>query len=192
MATTELSPQPQKQRGRPLRGLLRPWLCAYTAVWLSTLLSALLVATLGTTIKSAVREVLGLALSANTNPPPSTAHAFLLAAHNLPIECWPVLLGALGARHSDFWGSLADGAVGIWVLVNTLPVGAAIGAYGAPLLPYIPQLPFEWAGLALGASAWLVQRRDAMTLLAGILIYALGSAVLLAAGALETFAVPHR
>ncbi len=54
------------------------------------------------------------------------------------------------------------------IIVNTLQVGAALGAYGTALLPYIPQLPLEWGGLALGASAWLVQRRRALTVSEGL------------------------
>ena len=78
------------------------------------------------------------------------------------------------------------------MIVNVLPVGAALGAYGLPLLPYLPQLPLEWAGLTLGASAWLVQRRRALTLPQGLGLLALIAGVLLCAAVLETVAVPHR
>ena len=71
-------------------------------------------------------------------------------------------------------------------------MGAALGAYGAPLLPYLPQLPVEWGGLALGVSAWLVQRRRALTVAEGLGLLVLIAGVLLCSGALETVAVPHR
>ena len=71
-------------------------------------------------------------------------------------------------------------------------MGAALGAYGARLLPYIPQLPIEWAGLALGASAWLLQRRRALTVPEGLALLALTVCVLLCAAVIETVAVPHR
>jgi hypothetical protein len=169
-----------------------PWLWSYAVVCSVTLASALVVTIAGSTAKGPVRGLLGLRLSASTNPPPCALHALALSAHNLPIECWPVLLGILGAHRNPLSRALADGAVGVWVLVNTLPVGSAIGAYGTPLFAYIPQLPFEWAGLALGVSAWLSQRQDQMTPRLGALICALAAGVLLVAGMLETFAVPHQ
>ena len=78
------------------------------------------------------------------------------------------------------------------LLANTTAVGAAIGTYGARLLPYIPQLPLEWAALALGASAWLVQRRRALLISDALGVLVLIATLLLMAGALETFGVPHR
>ena len=78
-----------------------------------------------------------------------------LAAHNLPIAAWPLLLGVLGAhRHRLGPACHRRRSAGVHHR-DTLPVGAALGAYGAALLPYLPHLPLEWAGLALGASAWL-------------------------------------
>jgi hypothetical protein len=50
----------------------------------------------------------------------------------------------------------------------------------------------EWGGLALGASAWLVQRRRALTVAEGLGLLALLAGVLLCSAALETVAVPHR
>ena len=98
----------------------------------------------------------------------------------------------IGARHHRLGRKIADGVLLACIIVNTLPVGAALGAYGAPLLPYLPQLPLEWAGLALGASAWLVQRRRALTAREGLAVLALTAIVLLCAAVLETVAVPHR
>ena len=86
----------------------------------------------------------------------------MLAAHNIPIVAWPLLLGVLGAHRHRLARQSPTASAGV-LIANTLPVGAALGAYGAALLPYLPQLPLEWAGLALGASAWLVQRRRALT-----------------------------
>ena len=67
-----------------------------------------------------------------------------------------------------------------------------LGAYGVALLPYIPNVPLEWAALALGASAWLVQRRRPLTLREGFVWLALIVGVVLCAATLETVAVPHR
>ena len=78
------------------------------------------------------------------------------------------------------------------MLANTLPVGAALGAYGTALLPYIPQLPLEWAGLAAGyaelaaktsASDQHPRARGWLAIIGGLL---------LTAAVVETVAVPHR
>jgi hypothetical protein len=190
MATTELTPR--RTTRLPLRRLGRTWLVNYAIVWLVTLTSASLVTVAGGALRGLVMDVLRLQLTPRTNPPPSVAGAFLLAAHNLPLQCWPVLLGAAGATRSPIARRLADAAVAALMLFNTVAVGAAIGAYGARLLPYITQLPFEWAGLALGISAWATQRQRPMTLRDGLGVYLLGAGVLLFSGLLETFAVPHR
>ena len=58
------------------------------------------------------------------------------------------------------------------------------------LLPYIPQLPLEWAGLALGVGAWLLQRRPALTGREGLALLALTACVAARAAVIETVAVP--
>ncbi len=171
-------------------GLRSAWLWAYGAIWTATLGSAALVALLGARAEAPVRRLLGLRLE--PNPAPQVGHVLALAAHNLPIAAWPLLLGVIGAHHHRLGQKIADTVLLACILVNTLPVGAALGAYGAPLLAYIPQLPIEWAGLALGASAWLLQRRRALTVLEGLALLALTACVLLCAAVIETVAVPHR
>jgi hypothetical protein len=173
-------------------GLPVAWLYAYAAVWMATLVPAALVALAGRALALPVRHLLALALTADRNPPPRIGHALALAAHNIPIAAWPLLLGLTGAHRHRLATHVADGALLACILLNVLPVGAALGAYGAPLLPYLPQLPLEWAGLALGASAWLVQRRRALTVHEGLGLLTLIAGVLLCAAVLETVAVPHR
>ena len=156
---------------------------------MATLSAAALVAT---RLSVAVHHLLGLRLDPNRNPPPHIGHVLALAAHNIPIAAWPLLLGVVGAQRHRLGRQIADTAVLACIIVNILPVGAALGAYGAPLLPYVPQLPLEWAGLALGASAWLIQRRRALTVREGLALLALIAGVLLCAAVVETVAVPHR
>lgn len=189
MATAELDPA----AGSPwlVRGLRRAWPRAYAAVWLSTLGSALLVALLGAGAKARIRGLLGLRLDAGREPPVDVAHVLSLAAHNIPIAAWPVLLGVLGAHHHRLARRAADLLLLACILANTLPAGAALGAYGTRLLPYIPQLPLEWAGLALGASAWILQRRRALAGSEGLALTALIVTVLLGAALLEIGAVPR-
>ena len=168
------------------------WLYAYAAVWITTLVPAALVALAGQALALPVRHLLALALTAHRNPPPGIGHVLALAAHNIPIAAWPLLLGLTGAHRHHLATHIADGALLACIILNTLPVGAAVGAYGTAALPYLPNVPLEWAGLALGASAWLVQRRRALTVPEGLGLLVLAVGVLLCAAALETVAVPHR
>jgi len=124
-------------------------------------------------------------------PAPDLGHMITLAAHNLPIAGWPLLLGVVRAHGHQVGRQLADCVLLACIGVNVLPVGAAFGAYGTALLPYVPQLPLEWAGLAFGASGWLVQRHRPLGCPQGLMMLVLTASVLLAAAAVETFAVPH-
>ncbi len=193
MAATELTRLSGRIGRRWLpAGLTVAWLYAYAAVWIATLVPAGLVALAGRALALPVRHLLALALTAHHNSPPRIAHVLALAAHNIPIAAWPLLLGLTGVHRHRLATHIADGALLACIILNTLPVGAAVGAYGTAALPYLPNVPLEWAGLALGASAWLVQRRRALTIPEGLGLLALIVAVLLSAAALETVAVPHR
>jgi hypothetical protein len=188
MATAKLTPTPARQ---PASELSRVWLAAYGAIWGVTLSTGMIVAVAGP-FASTVRHLLRLRLKASQTPAPQLGHIAGLAAHNIPIAAWPILLGVAGAHHSRLTRQVADiGLVGS-MAVNVLPVGAALGAYGVALLPYAPQLPLEWAGLACGASAWLLQRRRALTVTQGVALLAATVSVLTGAAAVETLAVPHR
>ena len=193
MVARELSAPSRRTERRWLpAGLGVAWLYAYAGVWIATLVPAALVALAGQPLVAPVRHVLGLALAVQRNPPPGVGHVLFSGAHNLPIVAWPLLLGAIGAHRHPLAKHVADGLLTACIIVNALQVGAALGAYGAPLLPYIPQLPVEWGGLALGASAWLIQRQRALTVSEGLGLLALITVVLLCAAVLETVAVPHR
>jgi hypothetical protein len=168
------------------------WVRAYAAVWLGALAAAALVTLVGRPLVLPGRRVLGATLSAQANPPPQLGHILVLAAHNIPIFSWPLLLGVLGAHHRRLATHVADGVVVAAIFVNTAQVGVGLGAYGWALLPYLPQVPLEWAAAALGASGWLVQRRAALTVREGLGLFALIAGVLVCAAIVETVAVPHR
>ncbi len=129
---------------------------------------------------------------AQHNAPPNAGHVLWLAAHNIPMVSWPLLLGVLGVHRNWVARHVTDGVLLFLVIATTLPVGAKLGAYGVALLPYLPHLPLEWGGLALGASAWLVQRRHALTVREGFGLFALILCVMVGAAVVETVAVPHR
>jgi hypothetical protein len=189
MVAAELSPS---QPRRLPAGLPGAWLGAYIAIWAATLGCAVLVALAGQRLVRPARQLLGLRLTPDRNAAPQLGHVLVLVAHNVPIVAWPLLLGVMSADRHRVGRRVADIVVLACILVNVVPVGVALGAYGAPLLPYVPQLPLEWAGLALGASAWLVQRRRPLTLRDGLVWFALIVGVLLCAAVLETVTVPHR
>lgn len=173
-------------------GLGAVWVRAYVGVWLGALAAAALVTLVGQPLILLVRRLLGATLSAQHNAPPQLGHVLVLAAHNIPVFSWPLLLGAFGANRSRFQTRVADGLLVACIFVNTAQVGVGLAAYGWALLPYLPQVPLEWVAAALGASAWLVQRRRALTVKEGFGVFALIVAVLVCAAALETFVVPHR
>ena len=194
MAAPELSstPTPRPGRRRAPGGNAAAALCAYAGIWAVTLVVAALVAAAGQPASSLTRRVLGLRLSAQRNPPPQLGHILTLATHNIPLAAWPLLLGVAGADRGRRARLLADGAVIAYILANTVPVGAALGAYGTPLLAYLPQLPLEWAGLALGVSSWLRQRRGSLTARERVRSLAAITGALLCAALLEVVAIPHR
>jgi hypothetical protein len=182
-------------RAHPWRlppGLLRAWLPCYVAIWIATLSVALLVALCGQSLAHPARQMLALRLEPQSTPPPHPGHVLALAAHNIPIAAWPLLLGVIGAHRHRLARQIADTVLVACIIANTLPVGAALGAYGSTLLPYIPQLPLEWAGLALGAAAWLVQRQRAISVREGLQWLGLIALLLLCAAVVESVAVPHR
>jgi hypothetical protein len=186
------APEPRRAGWRRLGELRRAWLAAYAATWILTLLSAALVAIDLARVDGPVRHLLGLSLDPQRNPPPNTGHVLMLLAHNLPLAAWPLLLGVMEAHRRQLARQITDTLTAGWLTANVLPVGAALGAYGPRLLAYIPQLPFEWAALALGASAWLIQRREPLTISEGVALFVAISGLVLCAAILETIAVPHR
>lgn len=133
------------------------WLRAYLGVWALTAMTGLVVLVAGPGVAAGVRGLLGLLLTSRFAP--SIGRALSLWAHNTPIAAWPVLLCPLGAGRSRRSRMVGDLLVLACLVANTVPVGAALAAYGSQLLGWVPQLPVEWAGLAMGAAWWLAARR---------------------------------
>jgi len=187
MAATELSVTSSAHPASPLRA----WLYAYAAVWSATLTAAAVVLLVGAPLSATTRGLLALSLHPGSTPTPTLRHMGALAAHNIPTAAWPLLLPIVGAARRGWSRITADTLLAACLIANTMPVGAAIAAYGSALAPYIPQLPLEWAGLALGAAAWLLERHQALSIHGRLRCLALIVVVLTSAAALETFAVPH-
>lgn len=191
MAATELTGAAPGPRP-PVRGIGGAWVRAYAAIWIVTLTAAALVALDAATLGHATRGALELALTPAHNPPVQVQRVLALAAHNVPIAAWPLLPGLLADRPNRILRHAVDGLVVACLLANAAPVGAALGAYGARLLPYVPQLPIEWAGLAFGYASWLVQRRHTIGAAQRVGLLAAIVLVLVLAAIIETAAVPHR
>lgn len=176
----------------PVASRASGWAWVYAALWASTLLLAASTATAGGAVVGAARAWLDLPLSAQNNPPPALWGVLALAAHNVRIASWPLLLGVLGTHRSPRAVRALDAIVALAALANIAPVGVALGAYGPRLLPFIPQLPLEWAALALGTSSWLSQRKAPLHLREGLVLFGLIVCLLLGAAVLERAGVPHR
>jgi hypothetical protein len=174
--------RPAAPRDGAERALASGWLRAYAAAWALTAAAAAAVVAGGAGIEAAARRSLALSFSPAA---PSAWHAIALWAHNLPIAAWPMLLGPLGAR-SRRGRSAADALVAASLAANTLPVGAAIAAYGARLLPYMPQLPIEWAALACGPAWRIAARRQQLDARTGALWLVITGALMFASALIET------
>lgn len=183
------------RRGHAMRRVgradaVRVWLVVLALVWALTLLVNL-AATALPSLASAAREVLALHLSPTTNAPPSLDRAFAIAAHNVQTAGWPLLLPLLGAQRRVWSRTLADTAVVAGVAVNAALVGLALGAYQARLLPYVPQLPLEWVGVAVAPADWWLNRTATRSGRHWVALVALVVSLGLAA-VIETVCVPHR
>lgn len=188
MAATELSGQAATPRQRG--ALAAAFVASNASVWALTLLIAAGVAVAGPGAASFARSVLALRLTPTAAP--SIGHALAIAAHNIPIAAWPMLLAPIGATRSRRGRAIGDALVGACLLANTLPVGAAFAAYGTRLLPYVPQLPLEWAGLAGGPAWWIVVSRGAKgSRRAAAGWFLLAVALMGAAAFVETWVVPQ-
>jgi hypothetical protein len=189
MAAPELSGRsPRRTSVRWLA--VRGWLAWYLAVWACTLTTAAVVLLAGE--QGAVRRLLPLSLTAAGNRTPSAGRVLGLTAHNLPLAAWPLLLGLTSAQAHGSARRLASALVSACMLANTVLVGAALGGYGVALLAFLPQLPVEWAALALGYCSWAVQARVELGLSERLRWLAAIALLIAAAAALETVAVPHR
>lgn len=150
---------------------------------------------------TAVMGLAALAAAANsgaartlwTSPPHpvltgTAAELGALLATNLPPLAVPLLLAVAVAGQGRAWRTLGDLITAAVMLANAATVGAALGAWGARLLPYLPHLPFELAALACSCSAWWSRRSDPRPL--GRLPLLVLCLALLAA-VLEVYATPH-
>lgn len=75
---------------------------------------------------------------------------------------------------------------------NVALVGAALGAHGLALGPWLAHLPLEWTGLAVALGAYLRARGGRPPVAAMARRLGLAALLLAAAAAVETWATPLR
>lgn len=160
----------------------------YALLWAATALAALAVSCV-----ASLHQLAEASIDLNLRPHarPNTANVLRLVVANAWMA-WPLLVAQLGGARIAWARTLTDVALIGNLALNTILVGAALGRYGPPLVPWLPHLPVEWAALAVAASGWLGARSGAIAggrALASRLVLFL--ALLLTAAALETYAVPH-
>ena len=120
------------------------------------------------------------------------ADALSILQNNARVLAAPFLLYLLGFPASRTGRLAGDILVALLTAASAVPVGLELGRWHARLLPFLPQLPLEWAALAVAISAWLTARHNHAHPLQLALLAVLTLALLVAAAALETWATPHR
>ena len=122
----------------------------------------------------------------------SLGDALSILQNNARVLAAPFLLWLLGFPASRTGRLAGDMLVALLAAASAVPVGLELGRWHARLLPFLPQLPLEWAALAVAISAWLAARHNHAQPSQLALLAALTLALLVAAAALETWATPHR
>ena len=120
----------------------------------------------------------------------SLGDALSILQNNARVLGAPFLLYLLGFPASRTGQLAGDVLVALLVAASAVPVGLELGRWHARLLPFLPQLPLEWAALAVAMSVWLTTRHNHAHSSQLALLAALILALLVAAAALET-SVPH-
>ena len=148
------------------------------------------------TLASGLVAVLDPAIAASAEPHPTLTGSLNdwldITAENLRVLAAPFLLWLLGANKSRLGRHAGDLIVIAVIAGNTIPVGIAPGRWQGRLVPYVPQLPLEWAALILAVSAWLTVRAGTATRQHIAVLATSTAALVLAAASLETWGTPHR
>ena len=104
----------------------------------------------------------------------------------------PFLLALLGFPQSSLGRRTGDLILTGITAASTIPVGLELGRWQGGLLRYVPQLPLEWAALALAIGAWLTTRADQASRRQLVVLAASVSVLLAGAATIETWCTPHR
>jgi hypothetical protein len=168
----------------------RAWLRAIGWAFVVLSLGSVAVAMLVYPVRGEVRQLLGIQIAPATAPG-SASMAACIAANNVREAAIPFLCLALRPRRWPWLLRAGDVVVWSCLAVNVALGGLALGAYGPRLLAYLPQWPFEWAGLAVALAVWTRARRGRRDY-CELFLLGIVAALLLSCGALvETFATPQ-
>lgn len=167
--------------------------------WRHDTLEVILRAGVGVALLTVAGCLLGIVapgLAGNTAPHPtltgSLQNAVSILVNNLRVLAAPFGLAALGLQRSRIGRRAGDLALTALTATSTMTVGLALGRWRGRLLPFIPQLPIEWAALAVALSAWLLARNAGECRPQLGLLAALAGVLLIAAAGIETWCTPHR
>ena len=110
----------------------------------------------GVLAATAIGVVVGMLdpqLAGSARPHPtltgSLADAAGILQNNARVLSAPFLLVVLGFPECRLGRGAGDLIVTVLTVASTIPVGLELGRWEGRLLPYLPQLPLEWAALTL-------------------------------------------
>ena len=150
---------------------------------------------LALTVLGALLALADPGLAGHTPPHPALdgtiTEAVWILQNNLRVLAVPFLLAALRFPESRLGRRGGDVIVAGLVAASTISVGIALGRWGQRLLPYLPQLPLEWAALAIATSAWLTARHGHAHARELAVLGATTAVLLIGAATLETWCTPH-
>jgi hypothetical protein len=122
----------------------------------------------------------------------SLGDALGILQNNARVLSVPFLLVLFGFPHSRLGRRAGDLIVTALTAASTIPVGIELGRWESRLLPYIPQLPLEWAALGLAVHVWISARNGRASTHRLLVLAGFTLVLLIAAASLETWATPHR
>jgi hypothetical protein len=135
-------------------------------------------------------------LAGSTRPHPtltgSLGDAAGILQNNARVLAAPFLLVVLDFPDNRLGRRAGDLIVAALTAASTIPVGIELGRWQGRLLPYLPQLPLEWAALAVAVHVWISGRSGRGPTHRLLVLAGLTLALLIAAASLETWATPHR
>jgi hypothetical protein len=148
------------------------------------------------TVLGALLSAIAPALAGHTRPHPtltgSLGDAIGILQNNVRVLAAPFLLRLLKFPSSRLGRRAGDFLILMLAAGSAIPVGLELGRWRTELLPYVPQLPLEWAALAVAISAWLTARHD-HACPHRLAVLATATALLLAgAASIEAWCTPHR
>ena len=165
------------------RACLRVWF----GLWVLSVTSAV-----GTALVPALRDGVQSWLALRLEPHAADGGYLVgIVVHNLRAAGWPLLVAARAARWPSRGRFIAATLVTTAATVNVVPVGAALGAYGAAVIPYLTHLPLEWAALSIPLGACLAARHQQPSVRQLALAAGAFCVLVLTAGLAETYLTPH-